>query len=310
MGSPFLFRKARIVNIIEENENTKRFLLETEDFPPFKAGQFNMIYVYGQGEVPISISSIRSDLIEHTVRLVGEVTEDLFKLKEGDYVGLRGPYGSPFPIERCKGKDIVLVAGGLGLADIKPVVEFILESRGDYGEVHLLIGAKNPTSMLYKNEYEKWKKGINLLLTVDKPDESWKGYVGVVTELFNFLELRSERTVGMMCGPEMMMFFTVKKLLELGVSEKNIYLSMERHMKCAVGTCGHCQLGYTFVCKEGPVFRYSYIKPIFGIRELRLPLYSEKHRIYRGQSFLSASRSKSAYPQFLRFSVLQIGFLP
>ncbi|RLJ70452.1 NAD(P)H-flavin reductase [Hydrogenivirga caldilitoris] len=254
--------------MVVENENTRRFLLEVEDFPDFKPGQFNMLYVYAQGEVPISISSLRSDLIEHTVRLVGEVTEDLFLLKEGDVIGIRGPYGTHFPIEKCRGKDVVLVAGGLGLADIKPVVEFILENRRDFGEVYLLVGAKNPSGLLYREEYKSWDKRLKLLLTVDKPEGNWQGNVGVVTELFRFVELKPEKTVGMMCGPEVMMLFTVKKFLDLGVSEENIYLSMERHMKCAVGTCGHCQFGYTFLCKEGPVFSYSRIKPIFGVKEL------------------------------------------
>jgi len=266
--TPFRLRKAVIREVIVENENTRRFLLEVEDFPPFKTGQFNMLYVFGQGEVPISISSIRRDLLEHTVRLAGEVTEDLFKLGEGDTIGVRGPYGSHFPVEDYRGHDIILVAGGLGLADIKPVVEFILENREDYGKVYLLVGAKTPSGLLYKEDYEKWNDRINLLLTVDRPDENWKGYVGVVTELFEFVKVDPEKSVGMMCGPEVMMYFTVKRLLELGFRKENIYLSMERHMKCAVGTCGHCQFGYTFVCKEGPIFRYSTIEPIFGVREL------------------------------------------
>ena len=269
MDSPFVLMRALIKEVVEENENTRRFLLKIDGFPEFKPGQFNMLYVYAQGEVPISISSMRKDLIEHTVRLVGEVTEDLFLLKEGDCIGIRGPYGTHFPVERYKGWDIVLVAGGLGLADIKPVVEYLVDRREAYGRVFLLVGAKNPSGLLYKEEYKKWEEGdIEILLTVDKPAEDWSGHVGVVTELFKLVELNPDRTVGMMCGPEVMMYFTTKKLLELGLSEGNIYLSMERHMKCAVGTCGHCQFGYTFVCKDGPIFSYERIKPIFGVKEL------------------------------------------
>ncbi len=266
--SPFLLRKAKIERVYVENENTKRFLLKVEDFPEPRPGQFNMLYVYGQGEVPISISSTEGSLIEHTVRLVGEVTEDLFKLSEGDYLGVRGPFGSYFPVERFEGYDLVLIAGGLGLADIKPVVEYVLHRRSSFGEVYLLIGAKRPSGLLYREEYGCWEKEIELLTTVDTPDEGWRGHVGVVTDLFKFLRVDPEKTVGMMCGPEIMMFFTVRKLLEMGVSEERIFLSMERHMKCAVGTCGHCQFGYTFVCRDGPVFNYSRIKPIFGVREL------------------------------------------
>ncbi len=269
MDSPFLLRKGVIREVIPENENTKRFLIEVEEFPPFKPGQFNMLYVYGQGEVPISISSMRRDLVEHTVRLVGEVTEDLFSMKEGDVIGVRGPYGSHFPLELFRGFDLVLVAGGLGLADIKPVVEYVVERREDYSRVYLLVGAKNPAGLLYRERYGEWMgKGIDLLLTVDRPEGSWEGHVGVVTDLFEFVDVDPQKTVGMMCGPEVMMYFTVRKFLEIGVEESRTFLSMERHMKCAVGTCGHCQFGYTFVCKDGPVFSYARIKPIFGVKEL------------------------------------------
>jgi NAD(P)H-flavin reductase len=267
--SPFRLRRAEIVKVIEESENTRRFFLKVEDFPPFKPGQFNMLYVFAQGEVPISISSLRKDLLEHTVRLVGEVTEDLFRLGEGDFIGLRGPYGTYFPLEESKGKNLILVAGGLGLANIKPVVEYVMENREDYGKVYLLVGARTPAGLLYREEYEVWRdRGVELLLTVDKPDEGWKGRVGVVTELFDGVEVNPRESVGMTCGPEIMMWFVVRKLLQMGLDEESIYLSMERHMKCAVGTCGHCQFGYTFLCKDGPIFSYAKIKPLFGVKEL------------------------------------------
>ena len=268
MDSPFSLNKARIVRIIEENKTTKRFLLKVEDFPPFKPGQFNMIYVYAQGEVPISISSMRRDLIEHTVRLVGEVTEDLFLLKEGDYVGIRGPYGSAFPVNECEGMDLILLAGGLGLADIKPVVEYVMRIREMFGRIYLLVGAKDPSDLLYRDEYGEWKRCVELKLSIDRPSEAWEGHVGFVTNLLGKISVDPERAAFMSCGPEPMMMIGVKKALELGIPEDRIYFSMERHMKCAVGTCGHCQFGYTFLCKDGPVFSYSEIKPLLGIREL------------------------------------------
>ncbi len=144
----------------------------------------------------------------------------------------------------------------------------MLKRRERYGKVHLLVGAKTPSGLLYKSEYGRWREDVELLLTVDRPEEAWNGHVGVITELLDKVDVDPEGAVGMMCGPEVMMFFTVKKLLEMGFREGRVFLSMERHMKCAVGTCGHCQFGYTSVCKDGPIFPYSKIKPIFGIKEL------------------------------------------
>ncbi len=268
MDNPFALRKAEIVKVIEENKRTKRFLFRVDDFPPFKPGQFNMIYVYAQGEVPISISSTRRDMIEHTVRLVGEVTEDLFLLREGDFVGIRGPYGTHFPLEECEGMDLILLAGGLGLADLKPVVEEVIKKREKYGKVYLLIGAKDPSGFLYREEYSFWEGYVQLMLSVDKPVEGWSGHVGFVTDFLDTIEINPRKAVFMTCGPEAMMVVGAKKALDLGIKEGRIYLSMERHMKCAVGTCGHCQFGYTFVCKDGPVFPYSKVKPLLHVREV------------------------------------------
>jgi len=268
MTDPFFLKRGRIAEVIQETKDVKRFLIEVEGFKDFKPGQFNMLYVYGQGEVPISISSYRNDLIEHTVRLAGDVTEDLFCLKEGDILGLRGPFGSFFPIDKFKGFDIILVAGGLGLADIKPVAEYILSCRNDYGKVYLLIGSKSPASLLYRKEFYKWESYIDLLITVDHPDESWTGYTGLVTRLFDFIETDFENSVAMMCGPEIMMISASDLLVERGMEPGRIFISMERHMKCAVGTCGHCQLGPYFVCKDGPVFSYEEVKDLLKISEI------------------------------------------
>ncbi len=268
MAEPFLLKKGRIKEVVLETEDVKRFLISVDGFGEFKPGQFNMLYVYSQGEVPISISSLRSDLIEHTVRLVGDVTEDLFNLKEGDILGLRGPFGSHFPVEKFKGFDVILVAGGLGLADIKPVAEYILHNRDYYGRVYLLVGSKAPTSLIYKGEFERWKEKMDLLVTVDKPDENWKGHTGLVTRLFDLIEIDPQKSVAMMCGPEIMMISASEILIEKGFPADRIFISMERHMKCAVGTCGHCQLGPYFVCKDGPIFPYSEVRYLLKVREL------------------------------------------
>ena len=268
MHNYFSLLKARVERVIQENENTKRFLLSVDGFPDFKPGQFNMLYAFGLGEAPISISSIRKDLLEHTVRAAGDVTNWLFNLKEGDYLGLRGPYGSHFPVEDCKGKDIVLLGGGLGLADIKPVVEYIIAHRKDYGRVYLLMGFKDPNGILYREDQKEWARYVDTLLIVGKASEGWTGRVGLITDLIHEVEIKPENTVAMMCGPEGMMIACSDILSSFGVKKENIYLSLERHMKCAVGTCGHCQLGWTFVCKDGPIFPYSVLERLLKTKEL------------------------------------------
>ena len=183
MGSPFELRRAKIVRVVEENPRTRRFLLQVENFPPFRPGQFNMLYVYAQGEVPISISSIRKDLLEHTVRFAGEVTEDLFRLGEGDFIGVRGPYGSCFPLEECIGMDILLVAGGLGLAEIKPALEYILEHRERYGRVYLLIGAKDPSGLLYREEHPGWSEPLVDARRLEDLPAPARAYLDRISEL-------------------------------------------------------------------------------------------------------------------------------
>ncbi|WP_448587243.1 FAD/NAD(P)-binding protein [Thermocrinis sp.] len=268
MLSNFYLLKAKVEEVRQENQNTKRILLRVDGFPQFKPGQFNMLYASGLGEAPISISSLRRDLLEHTVRSAGDVTNWIFNLREGDYLGIRGPYGSYFPIEESKGKDILLLAGGLGLADIKPVVEFILSHREEYRRVHLLMGFKDPSGILYREEQNLWKEYINTLIIVGKASEGWTGRVGLITELIQDVDFDPENTVAMMCGPEGMMVACSDTLSSLGIKKENIHLSLERHMKCAVGTCGHCQLGWTFVCKHGPILTYEILERLLKVKEL------------------------------------------
>lgn len=237
----------------------------------FKPGQFNMLYAFGVGEVPISISGDPEDRdnVAHTIRAVGAVTNSLTRLREGGRVGVRGPFGRGWPMEEAMGKDIVIVAGGIGLAPLRPVVYQLISKRQDYGKVFILYGARTPNDLLYKKELKSWKgrMDMDVLVTVDKGDETWKGNVGVVTMLFDYVKLDPDNTYAFVCGPEIMMRFTVINLKNKGLPDDKIFLSMERNMKCGIGICGHCQFGPYFVCKDGPVFRYTQVKNFFGRHE-------------------------------------------
>jgi NAD(P)H-flavin reductase len=238
----------------------------------FRPGQFNMLYAFGVGEVPISMSGApgRSDIAVHTIKAVGAVTEALCRLQQGGTVGVRGPYGTPWPMEDVSGSDLLIVAGGLGLAPLRPVVYQALAQRSAYGRCFLLVGARTPEDLLFREELEAWQQrdDITVLVTVDRAATGWKGRVGVVPALLSEVELAPAETVAFVCGPEVMMRFSVRELSRRGISDERIYLSMERNMKCAVGFCGHCQYGPSFICKDGPVLRYDRIRSRFWLREI------------------------------------------
>lgn len=238
----------------------------------FAPGQFNMLYLFGVGEVPISISGDPCDSRElvHTLRAVGTVTRGLQALRRGDVVGVRGPFGTGWPLAEARGRDVVLIAGGLGLAPLRPAIYDVLRNRKDYRRVTILYGARSPEDVLYRRELERWRGrlDVDVWVTVDRAPSDWYGHVGVVPALLPLVQLDGARAVAMICGPEVMMRFTVRELLRRGVPEHGIYVSMERNMKCAVGFCGHCQLGPHFVCKNGPVFRYDRISWLFFLREV------------------------------------------
>ena len=215
-----------------------------------------MVSVFGVGEAPFSISSGN---IEISVRKTGNVTNALFNLKEGDEVGIRGPYGEGYPVEEFEDKDIYLISGGCGLAPIRALIERINQNRKDFGKITLIYGAKTPSDILYKREISKWKKKFDVRLTVDKPTEKWKYDVGVVTKILEKIKI-TKKSVFCICGPEIMMKFAVDTLLKKGVNEDYIFLSLERKMQCGVGICCHCNIGNLYVCRDGPVFRYSDIK--------------------------------------------------
>jgi NAD(P)H-flavin reductase len=231
-----------------------------------------MVYVFGMGEVPISISGDPNHLnpLVHTVRAVGTVTRAVCKAKRGDIVGVRGPFGSSWPVEEAIGKDVVIAAGGIGLAPLRPALLTLLAHRERYGRIVLLYGARSPQELLFGRQLLQWRGRFDLEVevTVDTASREWRGNVGVVTTLIPRAHFDPEEALAMVCGPEVMMRFTVSGLQELGVPAESIYVSMERNMKCAVGLCGHCQYGPTFICKDGPVFRYDRLASLFNVREV------------------------------------------
>jgi len=275
LSDPMVPSPFRLQRVGRETDDT--FTLELEPANgangfSFAGGQFNMLYVFGVGEVPVSISGdpTKPQTLVHTVRSVGAVTQALHKLKRGDVLGVRGPFGSHWPVEEATGSDVVMVAGGIGLAPLRPVLYYLLSNRDKYGRVVLVYGARTPQDMLYRLELEKWRGHFDLEVevTVDTATATWHGNVGVVTTLIPRVQFDPLHTVAMVCGPEVMMRFTLRELEARGIGPENIFISMERNMKCAAGLCGHCQFGSTFVCKDGPVFRYDQIQAFFAKREV------------------------------------------
>jgi NAD(P)H-flavin reductase len=237
----------------------------------FLPGQFTMISAAGAGEVPISISGDpeQPDRLVHTVRTVGLATEAICAAQPGSRLSVRGPFGRAWPVQAVQGADVVVAAGGIGLAPLRPAILSLLTHRERYGRLVLLYGGRSPDQLLYTEELDSWRElGMEVLVTVDSAGPEWLGHVGVVTRLVSRAELAPGDTVAMSCGPEVMMRFTVAGLREAGVPPDRIYLSMERNMQCGIGHCGHCQFGPTLVCRDGPVYRWSEIEPWIGIREL------------------------------------------
>ncbi len=238
----------------------------------FLPGQFNMLYVPGVGEIAISLSGdgSTSATFDHTIRVAGSVTSALARLGIGGVLGLRGPYGSHWPLEESSGADVIVVAGGIGLAPLRPVLYKCLEQRRQFGRTALLYGARTPDMLLYTSEYDGWiDRGLDIQTTVDRSPPGWQGNVGVVPLLVDRLRPFSPaNSVLLLCGPEVMMRYTVRSALERGLRKDQIWVSLERNMQCAVGLCGHCQLGPAFVCKDGPIFRYDTIEPYLSVEGL------------------------------------------
>jgi NAD(P)H-flavin reductase len=243
-----------------------------EPLPAFLPGQFSMLYVFGVGELPISISGdpLEKGKLLYTVRSVGKTTHALVSRKVGDAVGVRGPFGKPWPLKTARGKDVLVVAGGIGLAPLRPVIHFILRHRADYGRLVILYGARSPRDLLYQKQLDAWSRlpDVQVLTTVDYGGLSWHGHVGVVTTLFRYVRLQPLHSVAMVCGPEIMMRYVAWELEARGLPPGDLYVSMERNMKCGVGFCGHCQFGPYFICKDGPIFTYREMRSWLGKYEL------------------------------------------
>jgi NAD(P)H-flavin reductase len=266
---------ARVAGVVKETHDTFTLTLEPGDgkpLPAFAPGQFSMLSVLGVGELPISISGDPNEpgRLLYTVRSVGKATNALVNLKPGGTVGIRGPFGTTWPLDAARGKDVLIVAGGIGLAPLRPVIHEVLRHRDDYVRLMLLYGARSPRDLLYRKQLAEWARlaDTQILTTVDYGGVNWRGYVGVVTTLFRYVRLHPAGTVAMVCGPEIMMRYVIREFEKRGLPDSQVYLSMERNMKCAVGFCGHCQLGPYFVCKDGPIFSYEQMRPWLERHEL------------------------------------------
>lgn len=272
---PMLLRTFRVFERIEETHDTVTLVLEAADGGPlmsFRPGQFTMFYVFGIGEVPLSISGdpARPERLVHTVRAVGAVTNAIYALKVGDEVGIRGPYGSSWPVSAGRDRDLIIVAGGIGLAPVRPVIYHALSHRASYRSVSLVYGARTPDDLLYPEEVHEWKSRFdtNVQVTVDRAAPGWLGDVGVVTPLLARVSYDPAATTAVVCGPEIMMRVVARELMNRGVAGDQIHVSLERNVKCGVGFCGHCQIGSIFVCKDGPVVTYGSVARRLGMEEL------------------------------------------
>ena len=275
MSDPMLPIAVRVASVSAETHDTRTLITEPvngEPLPAFAPGQFSMLYSYGVGEIPISISgdpAVPNRLV-YTIRAVGAVSGALTNRQPGECIAMRGPFGSTWPLEAAQGNDVLLVAGGIGLAPLRPVIYHIARNRDRYGRLAILYGARSPKEMLFTKELKSWSAlpDTSVLTTVDSGGSSWRGHVGVVTKLLKYVKLKPEQTVAMTCGPEIMMRFVIRELEARGLAGDRINLSMETNMKCGVGHCGHCQMGPYFMCKDGPVYSYSQVRRWGGLREL------------------------------------------
>lgn len=272
---PMLPAPFRIQRVHKDTYDTFTLELVPQDANrtfPFAPGQFNMLYIYGVGEIPISISGdpLHPEVLVHTTRAVGTVTNAMSKLRVGDVIGVRGPYGNQWPVVEARGCDVVFVAGGIGLAPLRPALYEILAHRERYGKIVLLYGTRSPDDILYRSELEQWRARFDLevYVTVDYANPRWHGNIGVVTKLIPKAPFDPLQTIAVICGPEVMMRFAAVELNRRGVPDNNIYISMERNMKCAIGFCGHCQFGPHFICKDGPIFTYNEMKDLLALWEV------------------------------------------
>lgn len=273
MVNPYDIYPATIVEKTREADDIHTYRLRLNDEETrrtfrFTAGQFNMVYLFGVGEVAISVVSDpeEPELLEHTIRAVGRVTKAIAGLQPGDVLGLRGPFGQGWPLQMARGQNIVIVTGGLGCAPVVGAIEYMFRRRRHYGSMKIIHGVKTPRDMLFPERFEAWAQqpDTEVLLASNQPHDTWRHHVGVVTELFENVSIDPVKTVALMCGPEIMMRLGAPILMSRGIPATAIYVSLERHMECGIGLCGHCQMGPYFLCKDGPVMRYDRVEPWLG----------------------------------------------
>ena len=267
MKNPYMPKVAEIVEVRNETPDVKTFCIGLKDFDfNYKPGQFVELSSFGFGEIPVSITSTptrKKGFIELSIKNVGRVTNILHEAKTGDSVGIRGPFGNGFPVNTLRGKDILFIGGGIGLAPLRSFINYIIDRRNKFGSVYVLYGARTYADMVFKNEYENWRKHFEVHLTIDKEDKNWNGNVGFVNQLLKktTMDVKNiDKTYAIICGPEIMMKFVINDLKNTGFDDNNIILSLERVMKCGIGKCGHCNIGDKYVCIDGPVFSYADIK--------------------------------------------------
>ena len=275
LADPMLPKIARVTRRVRDLPDTFTLDLVSADGGPllrYAPGQFTMMYAFGVGEIPVSISGDAADesRLVQTVRAAGKVSEAVTKLVAGDTLGIRGPFGTSWPVAEGYGRDVVVIAGGLGLAPLRPALYRLQAERGKFGKLVLLYGTRRPEDILYRRQLETWRRQLDMEIevTVDHASTDWRGNVGVVTKLIPRLGIDAGNAMALVCGPEIMMRFAASALHDIGLSDETIHLSMERNMKCAVGLCGHCQFAGSFICKDGAVMRYDKIRRLLALKEI------------------------------------------
>ncbi|MGE4267979.1 MAG: FAD/NAD(P)-binding protein [Deferribacterales bacterium] len=262
--------KAEVIKITPMTATEKLYEIklkngENLDHDP---GQFVEVSIFGAGEAPISVCSspTNQDTFELCIRKAGRMTSVLHNLKAGDEIGIRGPFGVGFPVNLLKGRDMIFIAGGLGIAPLRSLINYVLDERRDFGKVDILLGCKTPDKMLFGTEVAVWaeRMDVNFCCTVDKSDPEWKGNVGLITTLIPGVNFNPDNTFAVVCGPPEMYIYVIQELLKKGMPENRIYVSLERHMKCGMGRCGHCQIHQYYCCMDGPVFPYDKVKDLEG----------------------------------------------
>jgi len=268
--SGYNITEAKVIHTRNMTEQEKLFEIsllkgESLDYDP---GQFVEVSLFGAGEAPISICSspTKKGTFELCVRAVGRFTDAMHKLEMGDILGIRGPFGVGFPVEVLEGYDLLLIAGGLGIAPLRSLINYVIDNRRDFGKVHIMLGAKNPESMLFGNELETWEErmDVNFQSTVDNASPGWDGDVGLITSLIPPVNINPARTFAVVVGPPIMYKFVINELKKKDIPDNRILVSLERHMKCGLGKCGHCQIHDIYCCQDGPVFFYDQIKDLKG----------------------------------------------